>query len=389
MASLKKRGKTYYIQFYRNGNEVRKSLNTASYQVAKEKLRQFESALARGNDDPLPTRTPIAQVVTAYVEHIRQTKTRNGYKVDLWYLRELFGPLCPELALPDDRKRREHLDARCFEDISTAQVSEFIARLVRERGYAPKTANRYREVVQRVFNWSMSQRGIRMPNEKNPAAKVERYKERARTIRFLTLEQIDEQLRALEDRPQLQTIAAVYIYAGLRREEALWLTRKDIDLKSGPYGVIHVCAKTVNDEFWEPKTKVNRVVPVSAALRACIDRWQPPIVPGHWYFPSPQGCRWDPDNFSQALRAANNAARLPWSCLDYRHTFGSQLAMKGESLYKIATLMGNSPEVCRRHYAALMPEALHGSVEFMSTPSGSAPVALGVCEERRSSAPPG
>jgi hypothetical protein len=68
------------------------------------------------------------------------------------------------------------------------------------------------------------------------------------------------------------------------------------------------------------------------------------------------------DNFSQDLRAANG--QLPWECLDYRHTFGSQLAMKGESLYKISTLMGNSPEICRRHYAALLPEALTATVEF-------------------------
>jgi hypothetical protein len=54
--------------------------------------------------------------------------------------------------------------------------------------------------------------------------------------------------------------------------------------------------------------------------------------------------------------------------LDYRHTFGSHLAQKGESLYKIATLMGNSPEICRRHYAALVPEAMHDVVEFMPTP---------------------
>lgn len=38
--------------------------------------------------------------------------------------------------------------------------------------------------------------------------------------------------------------------------------------------------------------------------------------------------------------------------------------MKGESLYKIATLMGNSPEICRRHYAALVPEKLAVTAEF-------------------------
>jgi ribosomal protein L40E len=59
-------------------------------------------------------------------------------------------------------------------------------------------------------------------------------------------------------------------------------------------------------------------------------------------------------------------AKLPWACLDFRHTFGSQLAMKGENLYKISAIMGNSPEICRRHYAALAPESLMESVEFVA-----------------------
>ena len=71
------------------------------------------------------------------------------------------------------------------------------------------------------------------------------------------------------------------------------------------------------------------------------------------------------------LHAANDNARLHWSCLDYRHTFGSQLAMKGESLYKIANLVGNSPEICRRHHAALVPETLGDSVEFAVSAASS------------------
>jgi hypothetical protein len=50
------------------------------------------------------------------------------------------------------------------------------------------------------------------------------------------------------------------------------------------------------------------------------------------------GKRWDTDNFSSDLRDANRKAKLCWGCLDYRHTFGSQLAMKGESLYKISAM---------------------------------------------------
>ena len=55
-----------------------------------------------------------------------------------------------------------------------------------------------------------------------------------------------------------------------------------------------------------------------------------------------------------------------WSSLDYRHTFGSQFAQAGVSLLQIATLMGNSPGICQRHYAALVPEAMGAVVEFAS-----------------------
>ncbi len=63
-------------------------------------------------------------------------------------------------------------------------------------------------------------------------------------------------------------------------------------------------------------------------------------------------------------RTTSRQHRLPSSCLDYRHTFGSQLAQAGVSLYKISTLMGNSPDICRKHYAALIPEQLADCVEF-------------------------
>ena len=82
------------------------------------------------------------------------------------------------------------------------------------------------------------------------------------------------------------------------------------------------------------------------------------------HFPILRKLRLDPDKFSQDLREAQKKAEQPYACLDFRHTFGTQLAMKGESLYQISALMGNSPEICRRHYAALVPEALTDTVEF-------------------------
>jgi len=370
MASLKKRGDTYYVQYYLGGKVKRQSLQTDSLQIAKEKVRKFESAQFRGDDLPFPTRTPIGEVVADYVKHLQNVKTPRGVRSDLFYLRTMFGPVCEALkAVRPLAQPLPAIETNAFEEISTRQVADFLTRAVREREYAPKTANRYREVIMRLFNWAAKHRGIRLPNDRNPIQRVERYKDKARTIRFLTLEQIDQQMEVLADHSQLRAMVAVFIYAGLRREEAVWLMRNDIDFESGANGVIHVRAKTLNGEYWQPKTKLNRVVPISRNLRAYLDQYEPRIVPGHWYFPSPEGKRWDADNFSQDHRRAQESHKLLWNCLDYRHTFGSQLAMKGESLYKIATLMGNSPEIVRQHYAALAPESLTGSVEFQQISS--------------------
>lgn len=379
MASLWKRDGIYYARYYVGGKQRSLSLDTTSHQAAMAKLRRFEIRLAERGEDAVATKTPIADVVAAYIAHLRVAKTKAGLKSDLYYyyLRDVFGPLCPDLQAtrPGARARakRSYIEVVHIEKIRTQDIVAFLTARVQQRNLSPKTANQYRCILSRLFSWAMSQYGVRIPGEHNPAKKVERYRERARTIRFLNLAQIEKQLDILDGHPVIHILAAVYIYAGLRREEGLWLTRKDIDFSKAKFGVIRVEAKTVDGEFWEPKTKVNRVVPISSTLRTHLDRYQRNALPGDWYFPSPCGTRWDPDNFSQRLRELNNAAGLPWGCQDYRHTFGSQLASKGESLYKIATLMGNSPEICRRHYATLIPESLIESVEFTPATPKEAP----------------
>jgi integrase len=47
------------------------------------------------------------------------------------------------------------------------------------------------------------------------------------------------------------------------------------------------------------------------------------------------------------------AERVRWNA--WRHTFGSLLAQSGVSIDKISAWMGNTPEVCRRHYVEFTP----------------------------------
>ena len=384
MASIFQRGKrrTWWIKYYVDGKQVYRSLKTTIAREAERIKRLIEGQEASG-DLVAPSRIPLPEFLEEFCRFLSTIRTPKSYKNDCSVLRILFGPACEALKpgscvnrrwasvkrkaasrRPAKRKpaKVEPISAKYLEEVTAAKIEEFISRRIREDGISAKTANQFRGILHRMFNYAIKTRGFVAPDRRqpNPASAVERRSEPAQTIRFLKLPDIDEQLEALRDRPTLHAMAATYIYAGLRREAALWLTTEDVDLERR---LMHVRAKTIDGEFWQPKTKRNRVVPISEVLLAILLDYRPErSVP--WFFPSPAGRRWDPDNFSQDLREINRARGLPWSCLDFRHTFGSHLAQKGESLYKIAELMGNSPEICRKHYAALIPEAMHDTVEF-------------------------
>ena len=386
MASIFQRGKlgTWWIKYYVDGRQVYRSLKTTVAREAQRIKRQIEGQEASG-DLVAPSRIALPEFLEEFCRFLSTIRTPKSYKNDCSVLRMIFGPACEALqpgscvnwrhasAKRKQAKRKrskvQPIQARFLEEVTTAKIEEFLSARIREDGIAAKTTNQFRGILHRMFNYAIKTRSFVATDRRqpNPAAAVERRKEPARTIRFLKLEDIDEQLDALKDHSTIHAMVATYIYAGLRREAALWLTTDDVDFERR---LILVRAKTIDGEFWQPKTRKNRVVPISTVLLEILQAYRPQRT-APWFFPSPTGKRWDTDNFSQDLRAINEAHGLPWSCLDFRHTFGSQLAQKGESLYKIAELMGNSPAICQKHYAALIPETMHDTVEFSRPDSAS------------------
>lgn len=385
MASIYRRGNVWWVKFHLKGVRMQQSLNTTHERVAQARKSQIEYRLATGTL-VMPSETPIGDFLEGFCQYLIGTRTRKSYKNDISYLRIFFGPICRSLEPGNTcnrgkalRKERPKVQEPCksqrvriglLEELSSEMISQFITRRVQADGISARTANRFREVLHRMFAYAIKEKGYTGPDgaKSNPVANVGRRQEPAPNIKFLRISEVKKQLHVLHESATLYALVAILIYAGLRREETLWLTIDDVDLEKR---LIYVRAKLINGEHWQPKTKRNRVVPISSALHEILSAYAPQRTEP-WFFPSPRGRRWDPDNFSQELRETNKSHGLTWSCLDFRHTFGSHLAQKGESLYKIAELMGNSPEICRRHYAALMPEKMHDVVEFSpgNSPTG-------------------
>jgi integrase len=266
--------------------------------------------------------------------------------------------------IANDRNRLDAFFAvvplRFVNDLTTKAVNSYFAARTAKGRFSSTTLLRFRETLHAFYEFARKNGYVKI----NPVSNVPRPRIHDRDIRFLDLRQIEVAIAAVAGTP-FEPVVATAIYAGLRREEICWLTTEDIDLtKDRP--LLRVRSKTVDGEFWLPKNKKNRTVPISKALYPYLARQSLKTGKKLWFFPSSTGCRWDPDNLSHHLTPLLDRRNLAWNFLDFRHTFGSQLAQKGVSLFKISELMGNSPEIARRHYARLMPENMHAEVEFPS-----------------------
>ena len=375
MASLLKRGKKFYVRVYVNGKAKDIATKTTNVKIAEKVLLKIEYESATGQFASA-TKTLLPKLLEDFVGHLKASHRDKSVKNDTSRLRVLFGPIVPALE-PFTRKdkltgetqgkpeTRTELDvprlvAEYAEQITPPLINQYLDK--RAAKVSPKTLNEEREILYRLFTYAIVHHGLIYPDTrvKNPVDGVRPRKLPAHEIRFLSIEQIAKQLNTIKNDVTLHAAVAILIYAGVRREEALWLTREDVDRKNG---LLRICAKTIEDAFWQPKTGRHRTVPIGTALAAVLDGFKAP-GPGPWLLPSPEGIRWDPDNFSHKLSDENGKAKLPWTCLDFRHTFGSILAQRGVSLYKISAMMGNSPEICRKHYAALIPDQFVGDVNF-------------------------
>ena len=373
MAGIRKRGEKWHVDYRCGGKRYRYSLETENVRAARDEVKRLEYELSVGKHQ-VPKKTPLVEFLKSYLAHLLGNISHRHYRSRRSYLRMIFGEVLPELSSqatsgwkPDPLSRETEriiLQAQYLEDITPASIARYLDESRNLRNWAPATYNRARETLHDMYEFAIRVYEYVSPDPRfpNPVKAVPRKKLPAPDIKFLQMDDIPVQLEALTRYPILRAAVATLIYAGLRRGEVVWLAKEDVDLDAR---LIRIRPKTDGETHWEPKTKTNRVVPISDDLYQILLDYPSPAA-SRWYFPAPKQKkeRWDEDNLSRMLRMVNGRKKLAWICLEFRHTFGSQLAMGNVSLYKIATLMGNSPEICRRHYAALIPEELAECVEF-------------------------
>jgi integrase len=240
--------------------------------------------------------------------------------------------------------------------LADVDVSE-IARLLDALPAAKKTKRHHRNAFHSLYEYAMK-RGHYTPTNfryPNPMAALPTYHEKNKQIIYLTQAEIDNLLEILAVCPPVQIAAALMIYGGLRRAEALWLTKKDI---AADFRFFSVVNKIDDEKDLESSLKTGeRSVPILPPLKALLEPYVKTLR-SKWLCPSPRGKQWIGENFGDKHRELLRAAELRHTCLHYRHTFATQRAAEGWTLFRIAKTMGNSVAVCERYYAAFVDPSL-------------------------------
>jgi integrase len=217
--------------------------------------------------------------------------------------------------------------------LTRRQVQEYTDRSARQ--HAKRTYNQVVLALRVFFRWAVTRR----LRQDNPAEGIRLLAPGREAIEHLTLAQRDKIIRASAGSP-LEPAVLLALGCGLRLGEIERLAWRDLDLGRGQVLVRRA------------KGGRPRTIPIPRPIAARLAELQPEVRRGPVPVTGSLTLKSARAQLAQLGRQAG--CRVGWNL--FRHTFGSLLAQKGVSLYKIGTWLGHQdPRTTVAHYAALAP----------------------------------
>ena len=320
-----------HLDHRHNGTRYRFSLKTADRRVAEYHASQFIQKLQEDGLPPAFKRVPIGRALLAYWHEVKVTLRPRHARQHLARLIDLFR--CGQI--------------RVVPDLSSERLQRLLLSEHTRRVWKPKSYNNYRGDIQAFGRWLVYRRWL----SENPALRMRRLKVDKNQVIYLAdaeLEQIQEALAG----HWLWPAVATAIYAGLRVEEIKALHWEDVDLT----------ARTITVRgrgTFRTKSGRFRVVPISTGLGKILGS-----VPRSGPFVFRR------KDLQSAWLAVRLEKHLPmhWHWRNFRHTFGTQFALRGEMKANVTEWMGHSDSRVTDRYYIGQRNAHHEGIERFSPP---------------------
>ena len=321
MATLYQRGEQFYINYSVNGCRIRKAVG-GSRREAEICLAELRYKLSRGDILPKRPEIPLDVFFDRYLANCSarlSEGTSIRYRNAIKHFRLFF--------------TKKH----SIEFISQLRKNGMQEYVIYRQNCRPKpkakTINMELTVLRAALNWAVENDWIK----KSPAFRLKLLKTNdSRRGKALTPEEVSSLLRGCEtlrDGQSFRDILITYLNTGMRRGELVNLTWDDIDWDEG---VIKIQEKP----FWSPKT-YERDIPINHTVKDVLTGLQMRRRGIHVF--TWNGKKIEDNKLRKKLITLSKRVGLPHITRihDLRHTFASNLLMKGVDIPTVQALLGH------------------------------------------------
>lgn len=327
MATIRLRGKTWYVDYYYQGKRHVKAISKHK-RLAELTLKDIEVKIAKKEHLGIHEQNKILlkTFTKKYLEYSKANKRPKSYERDVVNLKHLnayfenyhLHEIRPELI--------EKYKAERLEKVSPASVNRELATL----------KNMYTKAIQ----WEYV--------KDNPAKTVKLLKEPPGRLRYLEKEEIKKLIDSCA--PHLKPIVIMALNTGMRRGEILNLKWSDISLKNR------------NILVRNSKSNTSRIIPMNDTVYKTLKSTP---KKGEYLF------NLDGNKIGDIKKSFKNALKRAgiegFRFHDLRHTFASHLAMLGCNLKTIQELLGHKDIKMTFRYAHLTQSNLRETVQKLVT----------------------
>ncbi|MFC2173406.1 tyrosine-type recombinase/integrase [Acidobacteriota bacterium] len=322
-----------------NGRKHWKSLRTKKKRVAEGNLKEHR----RKEEAPFSKRNVpfLRDFIPEYIEHIRLRKSWGWVRKQKSYLDCDIKPRWGDCRL--DR-------------ITQEMVEEFVVFCVRKE--KNNTTNKKLSAVKKFFQYAVERRLIR----KSPAEHVKRLPDDTE-IHDERIERSEYEQLLTVSNEKLRMFIILCYNTGVRQQEATRIQKTDINLKTR-------LIRIRGEKAGKDKKEKIRWVPINSDLEKALKRFFTLEEGSHRYLFEHGGRpTWDSveKTFQRAAKRAGLLENGRWVTIHtLRHTFGAEMAMRGQDLRKIQLMLGHANlSTTEKWYGHYSPHYLVGITEVL------------------------
>ncbi|UCD27702.1 MAG: tyrosine-type recombinase/integrase [Planctomycetota bacterium] len=364
MGRIYKRGRSWYLDITVKGRRIRRRVGP-SKKVAQLALQDAEVKAARDEFGFAKNDIAIGKFFQKFLDYSganHSTNTTKRYRAVIDNFNRFLEGYSDIVFI--SQIKPEHIDLykvyrrdALVNPNGKPVKSEDKATKFTRKGARAKTINFEIDTLRTIFNIAIKWDYLK----DNPTLKVDRLKTTdSKLPRFLTVEECETLLKYMPD--VLYPIFFTFLNTGMRKAELEHLEWNDVDFDRRR---IKIHRKT----DWNPKTK-DREIPINQKLydlfldlREKNDRG----LQSNYVFPHSDGSMLKTKLRRKLIQIAQKAGIKDLTTLHaLRHTFASQLIMRGVDLPTVQKLMGHSDIQTTMIYAHLAPDHLEAAVDKLN-----------------------